>query len=144
MTPRRNLPVPLDASNATGNGVASSEDLIRTQNAILQSNAAVLGAVSEFRKGMDQRLDRQFGEVNGKITGLAAKVENVCGQVRDIEEARRLSEALAKQAARAAEVANAVAVQHTLSYNQRLAIVVAAIAGIGSLCLGVVNFVVGH
>jgi hypothetical protein len=140
MTPRRNV-VPLTRQNATGNGVPSTEDLIQTQNAILRSNAAVLGAVSEFRKGMDQRLDRQFGEVNRQLGATNDKLDGVCKQVGDIEEARRLSEALAKQAANSAVAANAVAVQHSLSTNQRWAIVISAIAAVGGVAIGFLNFV---
>jgi hypothetical protein len=136
--------MPLTLANKIGNGSPAIEDLIAVQTAILTSNTAVVATVTEFRRGMDKRLDRQFGEVNGKITVLAEKVEGITDKVEGIEEARRLSAALAKQGRSDAVEANAVAMQHALSYNQRVAIMVAAVSGIGALCLGILNFVAGH
>ena len=143
MTPRRTAVVPLSLDNKTGNGSPVMEDLIAVQTAILTSSAEVLGSVREFRKGMDQRLDRQFREVNGKISTLSVKVDGVCGQVADIEEARRLSEALAKQAAESANTANSIAVQHSLSANQRIGLLVGAFSAEVAALLGFLNFYAG-
>lgn len=136
-------PPPLTEDNAVGNGTPATADLVRVQTAILTSNAVVLGAVTQFRTGMDKRLDRQFGETNAKINELAVQVDGVCNQVDALEEARRLAQALAAQANEHAKAADAVAVQHSLSTNQRMAIVVSAIAACGGVILGLLNFAVG-
>lgn len=148
MTPRK--PPLLTIHNKTGNGAPAIEDLIAVQTAILTSNSTVLGAVNEFRKGIDDRLTRKFGEVTIQIGDLDKKLDGVCLQVGDLEEARRLAEALAHQANKiavradaVAVQADAVAVQHTLSTNQRMAIVVSAIAACGGLVLGLLNYVSG-
>ena len=140
MTPR---PLPLTEDNAVGNGTPATADLVQVQTAILTSNAAVLGAVTQFRQGMDKRLDRQFGETNAKIGELAEQVDGVCSQVDALEEARRLAAALATHANERAKAADAVAVQHSLSSNQRMAIIVSAIAAVGGVVLGLLNFLVG-
>lgn len=86
---------PLSLDNKVGDGVPAMEDLIQTQNAILQSNAAVLGAVQEFRTGIDGRLDRQLGQINDKVDGIDVKLETVCTQVDTIKVERRVEAALA-------------------------------------------------
>jgi hypothetical protein len=149
MTARK--PVGLTIENAVGNGTPATPDLIKVQTAILLSNATVLGAVTEFRTGIDDRLTRKFGEITTQIGALDVKLDGVCLQVGDLEEARRLTAALAGQAdkiAVAADVvavkANAIAVQHSLSTNQRMAIIVSAIAACGGVIIGLLNFLAGH
>ena len=146
MTTRRNVPVPLTPENATGNGVPSTEDLIQTQNAILQSNAAVLGAVSEFRKGMDQRLNRQFGAIASDFGVIKGQLERVDGRIGCLEQARLTDAALAEQAkafrtaqhtddVHVADVDRADAQAHVMSRNARAAVFVAACTGTGALLL---------
>ena len=137
---------PLTLDNRVGNGSPAMADLIRVQTAILTSNAALLGTVTEFRKGIDQRLTRQFGEVAKQIDGVGKQLDAVSAAVVVIKDERR-EEAIraqerttnAKAAAADAKDADAVAVQHTLSKNQRMAVMVAAVSGCGGLALTIVT-----
>lgn len=146
MTPRRPAilpPAPLTLENAVGNGVPATPDLIAVQTAILNSNAAVLGAVNEFRAGIDQRLDRQFGDLTASLVSVEGKVDGANARLGCLEEARRLDAALAANAKATATERNADRTAHALSTNQRAAIVVSAIAACGGVALGFLNFWAG-
>ena len=144
MTPRKVMPLTL--ANKIGNGSPAIEDLIAVQTAILTSNTAVVATVTEFRRGMDKRLDRQFGEVAKQIGAVGEKLDGVCAEVSTIKDERR-GEAIraeertvsAKNAIKDAKEADTVAVQHALSRNQRMAVMVAAVSGCGALGLGIVT-----
>ena len=137
MTPR--APRPLTLDNKVGNGAPAMDDLIRTQNAILASNATVLGAVTQFREDIGGRLDRQFGETASSLYVVEGKVDGLNARLGCIEEARRTDAALAAQAKGTATERNADRVAHALSTNQRMAITVAAISGVGGLILAVIR-----
>ena len=130
---------PLSEDNKVGNGSPVMADLIRVQSAILKSNAATLGAVGQFQKDIGGRLDRQFGEVAQSLQTVEGKVDDSIARLGCIEEARRLDAALAAQAKVVATERNVDRAAHALSYNQRLAITVAAISGVGALALGVLT-----
>ena len=158
--PARKPPL-LTLASKVGNGSPAIEDLIAVQTAILTSNATVLGTVTEFRKGLDQRLDRQFGEVTLSVKVVEGKVDGMDGRLGSLEEERRKDAALAVQAkgfasdnatqaqATAADAKstaterNTDRAQHALSKNQRMAILVSAVMGTCGVLLGVANFVAG-
>jgi hypothetical protein len=147
----------LTRQNATGNGAPSVDDLVKAQTAILLSNANVLGAVNQMQTDIGGRLDRQFGDVAQSLTVVEVKVDGLDTRLGCIEEARRTDAALAVQAKSTAAERNAEAKDaaveakgtaadnnadrqaHTMSRNQRWAIVVAAISGVGGLALGLVT-----
>jgi hypothetical protein len=142
MTPSRRASdsiEPLTLANKVGNGTPLMGDLIRVQSAVLASNAAVMGAVMELRKGVDQRLDREFADSRALIGTISTKLNGVCDEVVTIKNERRLADALAMERTSIAKQADAVAVQHSLSRNQRLGVMVAAVSGCGALALGVVT-----
>ncbi len=144
MTPRvARASQPLTLENAVGNGIPATPDLIAVQTAILTSNAAVLGAVNEFRAGINQRLDRQFGEITASLSTVEGKVDGANTRLGCLEEARRLDAALAASAKTTATERNADRTAHALSTNQRMAIVVSAIAAVGGVLLGLLNFLAG-
>lgn len=146
MTVSKGKPIqPLTSADVNGSADAppTADNLIKVQNAVLMSNATVLGAVNEFRTGIDQRLTRKFGEVATQIGKLDEKVDGVCGQVNDLEEARRTTALLAEQANRIAVHADDVAVKHSLSTNARIAIIVGAFFSGCGVVLGLANFVAG-
>jgi outer membrane murein-binding lipoprotein Lpp len=91
---------PLTLENAVGNGQPATADIIKMQNAVLMSNATVLGAVNEFRVGIDGRLTRKFGEVTTQIGVLDTKIDGVQTQVGAIKSARDIEAAKAEQAAK--------------------------------------------
>jgi hypothetical protein len=141
MTPRK--PSILTLGNKTGNGAPAVEDLIAVQTAILTSNATVLGAVTQMQTDVGQRLDRQFGEVTESLSVVEVKVDGLNTRLGCIEEARRTDAALAAQAKGVAATNNADRAAHSLSTNQRMAIVISAIAAVGGVILGLLNFAVG-
>ena len=150
--PRRALDKiePLSLDNKIGNGSPAPEDLIKVQAAILSSNASVLGAVTEFRRSVDQRLTRQFGEVTTQIGTVSGTLDGVVEEVRTIKNERREEAIRAEErtgAARQANViavaADGVAVQHSLSKNQRMAVMVSAASAATAALLGFLNFVAG-
>jgi tetrahydromethanopterin S-methyltransferase subunit F len=118
----------LTKETATGNGVASTADMIRL-------SSSVLGSVNLLRRDMNRR----FGETAQSLDLVDGKLGVVCEKVGCLEEARRTDAALAAQAKGTATERNADRVQHALSRNQRLAIGVAAFTGCGGLALGVVT-----
>jgi hypothetical protein len=115
---------PLSRATATGNGVPSTEDLIQTQNAILQSNASVLGAVKQMRDDVGERL----GKIDGKLDG-------VCADVASITEARAIESAIAGERDKTAVASAKVAESHVLSTRWRATLALAATTGLGSLLI---------
>jgi hypothetical protein len=117
---------------------------VTVQTAILHSNAAVLGAVNEFRAGMDQRLDRQFGEVREKFALLGKQVDGVCETVGGIVTDRAIEAALAKRTRELDAQSEEARNEHVLSERWRVGIVLAATTGLGALLLNLFNvFVIG-
>ena len=125
----------LTKETATGNGAANTADMIRL-------SSSVLGSVSLLRRDMNRR----FGEQALSNSIVEGKLDTVAEKVRQIEEDRRLTTALelqakneAKEAAKEAKdttsANNADRAAHSLSRNQRWAIVVAAGTGCGGLLL---------
>ena len=160
MTPRAVKPLTV----TPGNGVtpASTKELVQTQNAILLSNAGVLGAVTQMQTDIGKRLDRQFGDTAESLQIVEGKVDGLDGRLGSIEESRRTDAALAVQAkgfaadnaTQAKETAadakttaterNTDRAAHALSRNQRLAIIVTACVSCASLAvtlfLGLLNY----
>ena len=155
MTPRAVKPLAVTPGNGTS--PASTRELVQTQNAILLSNAGVLGAVTQMQGDIGGRLDRQFGDMSLALKGVEGKVDGLDTRLGSIEVARH-DEALiaaehAKEATKdetdhAAKASqeradakdvtaanNADRVAHSLSRNQRLAITVAAGSAAATLLL---------
>jgi hypothetical protein len=108
-----------------------------------------------------QRLDRQFGEAAASLLIVEGKVDGLGTRLGCIESSRREEALLATERQRvaakdetehadkaaqeradakdAATNNNADRAAHSLSHNQRLAIGVAAISGVGGLALGIVT-----
>ena len=113
------MPQPLSRANATGNGVPSTEDLIRVSNTLI-------GTVDQLRIDMGRR----FEEMGGKLDG-------VCEQVSDIKQSRAIEAALAGQR-------DDVAKAHTLDRRWVAGIALAATSGLGGFALALLRFIEGH
>lgn len=155
MTPRTVKPLAVTPGNGTG--PASTSQLVQTQNAILTSNATVLGAVTQMQTDIGQRLDRQFGETAASIQIVEGKVDGLDDRLGCLETARRDEALLAAERADVAAKAetshaakaaieradakdtatsnNADRAAHSLSRNQRMAITVAAVSAAATLLL---------
>jgi hypothetical protein len=152
MTPRTTIR-PLRVTPGNGTSPASTRELVQTQDAILLSNATVLGAVTQFQE-----------DLTGRIGRMADTLDGVCVEVTDIKTERRVEAALAaerakvaKTAAEAATVAEgkhaATAMEerheqtasveaHALAYRWRVGIALAATTGLGALALNLLNIFV--
>ena len=115
---------PLTKANATGNGVPSTEDLIRTSNVLL-------GAVQQLREDVGRRLD-----------DIAGRLDGVCTEVVEIKQGRQIEAAVeaavaAERKEQAAErkSQSQAAAQHVLTLWQRAGIAAGALCGIGTLVL---------
>jgi hypothetical protein len=122
MTPLK----PLTKENASRNGAASTEDLVRL-------SSSVLGAVGQIRVD----INRRFEETN-------AKLDSVCDTVGGIVTARAIEAALKAQTREITDAQAAEGGRHELSKNQRLAVLVAAFSAVAAAVLGFLNLLAGH
>ena len=116
---------PLTKENATGNGVASVDDLVRL-------SSSILGAVDQTRLDMNRR----FKETN-------LKLDEVCTTVGGIVTARAIEAALAKQTQEMGTANEARAERHVLSYRWRAGIAISAVGTSGTLLFTAIRFAMG-
>ena len=116
---------PLTKDNATGNGVASVDDLVRL-------SSSILGAVDQTRLDMNRR----FKETN-------LKLDEVCPTVGGIVTARAIEAALAKQTQEMGTANEARAERHVLSYRWRAGIAISAVGTSGTLLFTAIRFAMG-
>jgi hypothetical protein len=116
---------PLTKDNATGNGVASVDDLVRL-------SSSILGAVDQTRLDMNRR----FKETN-------AKLDDVCTTVGGILTARAIEAALSKQTAEMGAANEARAESHMLSLRWRVGIGISAVGTSGTLLFTAIRFAMG-
>jgi hypothetical protein len=132
----------LTKETATGNGTASTADMIRL-------SSSVLGSLNLLRRDMNRR----FGDQSLSTSVVEGKVDALDARLGCIEEARRNdallsaqaktiatdNAAIAKETAAEAKTTatdrNADRAAHALSRNQRLAIMVAAASAAATLLL---------
>lgn len=116
---------PLTKENATGNGSASVDDLVRL-------SSSILGAVDQTRLDMNRR----FKETN-------LKLDEVCTTVGGIVTARAIEAALAKQTQEMGTANEARAERHVLSYRWRAGIAISAVGTSGTLLFTAIRFATG-
>lgn len=116
---------PLTKENATGNGSASVDDLVRL-------SSSILGAVDQTRLDMNRR----FKETN-------LKLDEVCTTVGGIVTARAIEAALAKQTQEMGTANEARAERHVLSYRWRAGIAISAVGTSGTLLFTALLFATG-
>ena len=132
MTPRTAIK-PLTVTPGNGTSPVSTRELVQTQNALLQSNASVLGAVNQFREDVtDRRVEAALVAERAEAAATAAKIA---------------ADAELRHAAKAAEERHdqtAKIEAHALAWRWRVGIALAATTGLGALMLNLFNvFVIG-